>query len=109
MTIISIFDCITPILLGGCDVGATLATNEGGASAALRIHELLMSLRAGVPVAVIAEIGSRLRIVGTVGLHAVGDRIVAAGRRGNRNRAVIIGLVVVIAGRVIARAAIIAL
>src|SRR4030081_3287021 len=46
-----------------------------------------MWLRAGVPVAVIAEIGSRLRIVGTVGLHAVGDRIVAAGRGTHRNPA----------------------
>src|ERR1700692_474419 len=36
-------------------------------------------LRAGVPVAVIAHIGARLRIVGAVGLHAI-RHVVAAAR-----------------------------
>ena len=66
-----------------------------------------MLLRAGMPVAVIAEIGTRPRVIGAIGLHAVGNRIVAADRaRGNRDRAVVI-LVIVIARRVVARSAII--
>ena len=57
--------------------------------------------------AIVAEIGSRLRIIRSVGLHAVGNTIVATDRtRGDRNRAVVI-LVIVIARRVIARSAII--
>jgi hypothetical protein len=73
MTVYSISGSVMLLLLASCVDDATLAANEGGASAALRIHERLMSLRAGVTVAVIAEIGSRSRIVGTIGLHAVGN------------------------------------
>src|SRR6266446_8102981 len=61
-----------------------------------------MPSRAGVPIAVIAEIGSRLGIVGTVRLCAVGNGIVAAGRSIHRNSAIVIILVVVIARSVIA-------
>src|SRR5664279_3930430 len=53
-----------------------------------------------MPVAVIAHIRARPRIIGAVGLHAVRHRIVA-GRR-YRDRAIVLILVVVIAGRVIA-------
>ena len=42
-------------------------------------------LRTGVPQTIIAEIGSRRRIVGSVGLHAVGDVIAADRSRGRRN------------------------
>src|SRR3954468_14069903 len=56
-----------------------------------------MSLRAGMPVAVIAEIGSRSRIVGTIGLHAVSHRIVAGGSS-LHDRTVVIVLIVVVAG-----------
>ena len=34
-----------------------------------------------MPLAVIAEIGSRLRIVGSIGLHAVSHAIIVARRR----------------------------
>jgi hypothetical protein len=62
-----------------------------------------------MPVAVIAEIGARARVIGAIGLHAVPDAVVAAGLRGNRDGAVVI-LVIVIARprRVIARPAIVA-
>src|ERR1700730_12265747 len=68
-----------------------------------------MPLRAEMPVTVIAEIRSRLRIVGTVGLHAVSDRIIAArGRRHRNHAAVVIISVVFVARRIIARSAVIA-
>src|SRR4051812_27042211 len=54
------------------------------------------SLRAGMPVAVVAEIRSGVRIVGTVALHAVRNGIVADGSRGHFGRAVVIIPVVVI-------------
>src|ERR1700730_17471678 len=67
-----------------------------------------MPLRAEMPVTVIAEIGPRLRIVGTVGL-AVSDCIIAAGGRRHRDRAaVVIISVVFVARRIIARSAVIA-
>src|SRR5450759_878187 len=62
-----------------------------------------------MPVAVIAEIGPRPRIVGAVGLHAVSHGVIADGRQRHGHRAVIVILVVVIARRVIARSAIVAL
>src|SRR3954466_13185008 len=69
-----------------------------------------MPLRAGVPVTVIAEIGLRSRIIGTVGLHAVGDPIVTAGGRCfHRDRAFVIISVVFVARRVIAGAGVIAI
>src|SRR5512140_1449710 len=89
------------IVFGG---NAAVITARGGAPFAPPLASTGDGrLRAGVPVAVIAEIGARPGIVGTVGLHAVGHRIVAAGR--HRNRGVV---VVVISRRVVARAAIIA-
>src|SRR6476646_8937505 len=62
-------------------------------------------LRAGMPKTVVAEVGARRRVVGPVGLHAPGDRIVAAGD--DRDRCCIVILVVIVAGRVVARSAII--
>src|SRR5664280_2109110 len=58
-----------------------------------------MRLRAGVPPAGKARIRSRLRIVGTIGLHAVGDGVVAAGR-GHHDSVIIVILVVVITRRI---------
>src|ERR1700686_2635498 len=75
------------------------------AGAALGTRENRKPLRAGVPVTVSAEIGPRLRIVGTIGLHAVSDRIIATGRRRHRDRAAIVISVVVVARRIIARSA----
>src|SRR5882757_5853159 len=66
-----------------------------------------MMLRAGMPVAVIAEIGARVRIVGTIALHAIADGIVASGRRSHRHRTIVIRSVIIVSGRV-GRAAIIA-
>src|SRR5438552_15751131 len=71
-------------------------------------HRYRLRLRAGVPQAVIAEIGSRRRIVGLVGLHAVGDGIVADRSRGHRNNgAIIVVRVIVVVRPVVARPAII--
>jgi hypothetical protein len=50
-------------------------------------------LRAGMPVAVIAHVGSGTRVIGAIGLHAIRHAIVTAGRR--RNRAVIIAVVII--------------
>src|ERR1700721_1958121 len=60
-----------------------------------------------MPVAVIAHIGSGTRVIGAIGLHAIRHRIVAAGRRRNRHRAVVIAIVVIAgagSGRIIAGA-----
>src|SRR3954469_25466274 len=64
-------------------------------------------LRTRVPVAVIAEVGARIRVVGTIALHAVADGVIANGGRGRRHRAVVIRSVIVVSGR-IGRAAIVA-
>src|SRR6201994_5090092 len=53
-------------------------------------------LRARMPIAVIAEIGARARIVGAIGLHAIRHRVSAARR--DRNRAVIDTIVIVTGG-----------
>src|ERR1700731_3766304 len=71
-------------------------------------RNLKTRLRAGVSIAVIAEISPRRRIVGTIGLHAIRHGIVAGGSRGHRNGAIIVVLVVVVARRIIARPAIVA-
>src|SRR3954451_6756292 len=67
-------------------------------------HVLYKLLRAGMPQAVIAEIGSRPHVVGAVSLPAIAD-VIAARRRLDSDRAVInIAVVIVtIAGRVVAR------
>src|SRR5712664_3618925 len=54
-----------------------------------------MWLRAGIPVAIVAQIRSGLRIVGTVPLDAIGDIITALGR-GRDGSTVIIVLIVVV-------------
>src|SRR6202165_170958 len=64
-------------------------------------------LRAGMPHPVEAHISSGGRIVGTIGLHAVSDVVTADGSGSNRNGAVIVVLVIIVARRVIARPAII--
>src|SRR6202040_2123414 len=61
------------------------------ARAVLVSHDITQALRAGVLIAIVAEIGSRLRIVGGIGLHAIGDRIIPARRRRDR-RGVVIGV-----------------
>src|SRR5258705_8517328 len=72
--------------------------------------DLNRPLRAGVPLAVVAEIRSRRRIVGSIGLGARGS---VAAFRGHRDHgaivviAVVVIAVVVIAGIVVARAAVI--
>src|SRR3979490_2014565 len=66
----------------------------------------LNRLRAEMPQAVVAEIGSRRRIVGLVGLHAVGDVVTAGRRRGNGDTAVVVILVIGVTGRVIGRSVI---
>ena len=66
-----------------------------------------------MPLAIVAHIRSRLRVVGAIGLHAVGDAIAAARTFGNCNRAIVICnrtiviLVIVIARRIVARPAIV--
>src|SRR3954451_13811584 len=64
--------------------------------AALQIHVVKSALRTGGPQAVIAEIGSRARIVGPVGLPAVG---IVATAGSHRHHAVVGIAVVVIGGR----------
>src|SRR5258708_33229118 len=67
-----------------------------------------MRLRAGVPQPIVAQIGSRRGIVGTISLHAVGDRVITPRRRSGRNNGAIVGvLVIIIARPVISRPAII--
>src|SRR6185437_14731395 len=69
-------------------------------------------LRAGMPIAVIAQIRSRSRIVRPVPLHAVGGSVITLGRRHDGDHAAIVIIAVVIIARiggVVARAAIIAL
>src|ERR1019366_4882630 len=73
-----------------------------------RLSLQIKVLRAGVPITIIAQIRSRLRIVGTVGLHAISDGIVAL-RRDDHDSAVIVVLVIVVARRIIARPAIVTL
>jgi hypothetical protein len=78
---------------------------KGGAPkcAALQTHDIVLLRRAGVPLAVIAEIRSRRRIVGFVSLHAVRHGIVAGrGRRGDNGVVVVIGIVVIVGVVVIA-------
>src|SRR3984893_2346422 len=76
--------------------------------AVLRSEDFQTRLRAGVPQPVVTEIGSRRGIIGTIGLHAVGDSVIPCGSRGNRHhRAIIVILVAVIARRVVARPAVI--
>src|ERR1700736_3880389 len=76
--------------------------------AVLRSEDFQTRLRAGVPQPVVTEIGSRRGIIGTIGLHAVGDGVIPCGRRRNRHhRAIIVILVAVIARRVVARPAVI--
>src|ERR1700730_19104109 len=73
-----------------------------------RSEDFQTRLRAGVPQPVVTEIGSRRGIIGTIGLHAVGDSVIPCGSRGNRHhRAIIVILVAVIARRVVARPAVI--
>src|SRR5882757_2467662 len=68
------------------------------APGAVLLHVCITRLRAGVPVAVVTHIGSRSRIVGTVGLHAVGDVVVAStGRDLDRSFRVVVVIVVGIA------------
>src|SRR5580693_7044019 len=64
-----------------------------------------LRLRAGVPQAVIAEIGAGGRIVGTIALRAVAG--VAADRAGNNRNRTVIGVAVVVVGVVVARPVII--
>src|SRR5207302_1181808 len=52
-------------------------------------HDIALLRRAGIPLAVIAEIGSRRRIVGLVSLHAVRHGIIA-GRGCLSDRAVVV-------------------
>src|SRR5262245_19315345 len=62
-----------------------------------------------MPLAVVTEIGSRCRIVGAIGLAAIGV-VAALGRRGRDHRAVVdivIAVMVVVVGIVIARPAVI--
>src|SRR3979490_2751245 len=66
----------------------------------------LNRVRGEMPQAVIAEIGSRHRIVGLVGLHAVGDVVTAGRRGGNGDSTVAAVLVIVATGRVIGRSVI---
>src|SRR5258708_3917855 len=67
-----------------------------------------MRLRAGVPQPIVAQIGSRRGIVGTISLHAVGDRVITPRRRSGRNNGAIVGvLVIIIARPVISRPAVI--
>src|SRR5258708_37856610 len=67
-----------------------------------------MRLRAGVPQPIVAQIGSRRGIVGTISLHAVGDRVITPRRRSGRNNGAIVGILVIIIARpVISRPAII--
>src|SRR5216684_5751979 len=73
-----------------------------------RLRKSQTRLRAGVPVAVNAQICSRRRIVGLVGLHAVSDVIAADGSRRDCDGAVIVVLVIVIARRIVTRPAIVA-
>src|SRR3984893_12522930 len=73
--------------------------------AVLRSEDFQTRLRAGVSQPVVTEIGSRRGIIGTIGLHAVGEGVIPCGRRGNR--AVIVILVAVIARRGVARPAVI--
>src|ERR1700749_174447 len=57
--------------------------------------------------AIITHVRTGLRIVGLVGLHAVGDAGVAAWSRRHCDRAIIVTLVVVITLRVVTRSAVI--
>src|SRR6266576_1363925 len=67
-----------------------------------------LRLRAGVPQAVKAEVGSRRRIVGLVGLHAVGNGIVANRGRGHRHhRGIVVVVGIIVAVAVVIRRAII--
>src|SRR6202011_1750627 len=59
------------------------------ARAVLVSHDIRQASRAGVLIAIVAKIGSRLRIVGGVGLDAVGDRIIPARRRRDHRGVVI--------------------
>src|SRR6266550_5697357 len=73
------------------------------------IGDFGFGLRAGVPQAVVAEIGSRRRIVGLVGLHAVGVGILANRCRNCRYNGriiVVVGIIVAIGVVVIAGPAI---
>src|SRR6185312_17464849 len=68
-------------------------------------------LRAGMPIAVIAQICSRSRIVRPIPLHAIGGSVLVTGPRHDGYRATIVIIPVIIAGirGVVAGAAIIAL
>src|SRR6202790_1072263 len=58
-----------------------------------------------MPQPVVAQIGSRGGIVGTIGLHAVRNVVLADRRRGNRNNSttIIVVLIVIVARCVVAR------
>jgi hypothetical protein len=78
--------------------GAAILTTKDGALRMRRPSSLTddqMRLRAGVPVAVAAEIRSRLGIVGTEPLDAI-SRIIAALGHGRDGRTVIVVLIVVV-------------
>jgi len=78
--------------------GAAILTTKDGALRMRRPLSLTddqMRLRAGVPVAVAAEIRSRLGIVGTEPLDAI-SRIIAALGHGRDGRTVIVVLIVVV-------------
>ena len=66
-------------------------------------HDIVLLRRAGVTLAVIAEIRSRCRVIGFVPAHAVGDGIITdRRRRGDHRIVVIIGVVVIVVIAVIA-------
>src|SRR5580692_1484755 len=80
----------------------TGTTTEGDASqraAFCRSKRYQRRLRAGMPQAVIAEIGPRRRIVGTKPLHAIGDTVAATGHHGNGT---VIGVAIVVIRVVVA-------
>jgi hypothetical protein len=83
-----------------------LPRNENGGAtecAAVRTHEIVLLRRAGVPLAVIAQIRSRCRIVGFVPPHAIRHGIIAdRGRCCDNGLVVIIGVVVIVRVAVVA-------
>src|SRR5258707_13970229 len=72
------------------------------------VYTLRAGLRAGMPQAVIAEIGAGRRIVGLVALCAIGRRIAAAvGHYGDGRALVIVVVVGIVGGIVVIAAAVI--
>src|SRR5690242_18284975 len=62
----------------------------------LRWPDRADGLRAGVPLAVIAKIGSRSRVVGLVALRAIGRIIAATGNRCDGGAVVVVAVVVIV-------------